>query len=121
MKQANINKAYASLQKLKELRLPMKKAYGIYKLCTAIQEPYAFALGEEQKYLAEYGGKPNGDGTITFATPMDCAAFRDKLEELNNMDVDITVETVTLTEADFGEQMITPSDIANLEGFVTFE
>lgn len=121
MKQESINRAYSSLLKLKDYKLPLKKAYAIYKLYTAISESYEFALGEEQKYMMEYKGKPNGDGTVTFATPTDCAAFRDKVEELNNMDVDVNVEAVAISERDLGEQAITPSDIANLEGFVTFE
>lgn len=121
MKQESINRAYSSLLKLKDYKLPVKKAYAIYRLYSSIEGAYEFALNEEQKYMTEYKGKPNGDGTVTFATPTDCASFRDKVEEMNNMVVDISIEPVTLTEKDLGEQMITPSDIANLEGFVTFE
>lgn len=120
MKQESINRAYSTLLTLKDYKLPLKKAYAIYRLYTSISDAYEFALNEEQKYLAEYNGKPNGDGTVVFSTPTDCAAFRDKVEELNNMDVDITIEPVTLTEKDLGEQTITPADIANLEGFVAF-
>lgn len=121
MKQESINRAYSALLKLKDYKLPLKKAYAIYQLYQSISSAYDFALSEEQKYLMEYKGKPNGDGTVVFATPTECAAFRDKVEELNNMDVDISIEPVTITEKDLGEQMITPADIADLEGFVTFE
>ena len=121
MKQESINRAYSALLKLKDYKLPLKKAYAIYRLYQSITGAYEFAMNEEQKCLSEYKGKPNGDGTVVFATPTDCASFRDKVEELNNMDVDITIEPVILTEQDLGEQRITPADIAGLEGFVTFE
>lgn len=121
MKQERINRAYSALLKLKDYKLPLKKAYAIYQLYQSISDAYEFALNEEQKYMLEYKGNPNGDGTVTFPTPTDCAAFRDKMEEISEMDVDVTVEPVPITEKDLGEQTITPSDIANLEGFVSFE
>lgn len=121
MRQERINKAYSSLLKLKGYNLPVKKAYAIYKLASSVEEAYEFALNEERKYMADFNGTLNENGTITFPTPTECAAFRDKVEELCDIDADITVEPVTLTEADLGEQTITPLDIANLEGFVAFE
>ena len=120
MKQGRVNKAYNSLSKLVEYNLPIKKARGVYKLMKAVEDAYQFAVSEERKYLAEYNGVIN-DNTITFETPTDCAAFQDKVAELNNMDIDVEIETVTLTEQDIGEQKLTPIDIYNLEGFVIFE
>ncbi len=121
MRQEKINRAYGALNKLNGYKLPMKKAYGIYKLMRAVEDSYQFALGEEQKYLAEYGGIIKEDGSIVFSTPTDCAMFKDKLEELSNIETDIEFEQVVLTEHDLGDQMLTPGDIYNLEGFVLFE
>ncbi len=121
MKQERINRAYKSLSKLIEYNLPLKKARGIYKLMKAVEESYEFAANEERKYLSEYKGVIKEDNTITFETPTDCAAFQDKLAELHSMDVDIEIDTVVLTEQDFGEQTLMPVDIYNLEGFVIFE
>lgn len=121
MKQETVNKAYSSILKLKEYHLPVKKAYAIYKLASVVEPAYKFALNEEQKYIEDFHGTMNESGSVVFPTPTECAAFRDKVEELCGVDVDITIEPVTLAEADLGEQTITPQDIANLEGFVTFE
>lgn len=121
MKQENINRAFHSLSKLNEYRLPVKKAYGVYKLMKAIEPAHRFAFEQEQKYLAEYHGTVAESGTVAFESPADCAAFKDKLEELCNIDVDVELEPVTLSEKDLGEQQVTPADIFNLEGFVTFE
>jgi len=121
MKQGNINRAYPSLLKLRDFNLPVKKAYAIYKLSVCVENAHEFAAEEERKYLADYNGSISDDGnTISFETPTDCAAFRDKVEELCNVDVDIEIEPVLLTEDDLGEQRLTPADIFNLEGFVTF-
>jgi hypothetical protein len=121
MKQERINRAYASLIKLNEFKLPVKKAYGIYNLLKAIEEAYRFALAEEQKYLAEYHGTLKEDGSIAFPSSTDCAAFQGKVEEVCNIDVDVEIDIVTLNENDLGSQTITPADIYNLEGFVSFE
>ena len=48
-------------------------------------------------------------------------AFKDKFEELVNSEVELDIDPVTLSENDIGDQMLTPGDIYNLEGFVIFE
>ena len=121
MKQGKINKAYASLSKLNEYNLPVKKAYGIYKLMRVVEDAYQFAIGEEKKYLEEYGGTIKEDGSVLFSTPTECAMFKDKVEALSDIESDIVFDQVVLTEEDLGDQMLMPSDIYNLEGFVVFE
>lgn len=121
MKQERVNKAYISLVKLREYNLPVKKAYAIYKLLSAVEGAYEFASGEEKKYLDEYGGTIKNGTEIIFETPEKCTAFKTRIDELYEADVDIEIEPVTLTEKDLKEQTITPADIANLDGFVIFE
>lgn len=121
MRQEKVNRAYNSLSKLVEYNLPVKKAQGVYKLMKAVEEAYQFAANEERKYLSEYKGVIRDDNTISFETPTDCAAFQDKIEELNSIEVELEIEAVTLTEQDIGEQKLTPMDIYNLEGFILFE
>ena len=120
MKQERINRAYGALRRLNEYKLPVKKAYAVYKLMRAIDDSYQFALGEEQKYLSEFGGVLNEDGSIQFSSPEKCEMFKEKVQELSNNDTDISFEQVVLNESDLGEQTVTPADIYNLEGFVIF-
>ncbi len=120
MIQGKINRAHESLMKLNNFKLPVKKAYAVYKLVQAVDDAYQFALSEERKYLEEFHGTLKEDGSITFLTPGDCAAFQAKVDELCNMDVDIVVEVVKLGEKDLGEQTLPPADIFNLEDFVDF-
>ena len=114
MIQEKINRAYESLMKLNNFKLPVKKAYAVYKLVQAADNAYQFALSEELH------GTLNEDGNITFLTPSDCAAFKVKVDELCNMEVDIAIDVVKLDENDLGEQTLSPADIFNLEGFVDF-
>lgn len=120
MIQEKINRAYESLMKLNNFKLPVKKAYAVYKLVQAADNAYQFALSEERKYLDEFHGTLNEDGNITFLTPSDCATFKAKVDELCNMEVDIAIDVVKLDENDLGEQTLSPADIFNLEGFVDF-
>lgn len=121
MEQKKINRAFPSLIKMRDLNLPVKKARAVYKLYVATEEAYNFAADEEKKYLDEFRGVLANDGNINFQTPEECAAFKEKFEELCHSDVELDIEPVVLTEDDLGDQKLTPGDIYNLEGFVTFE
>ena len=48
MIQEKINRAYESLMKLNNFKLPVKKAYAVYKLVQAADNAYQFALSEER-------------------------------------------------------------------------
>lgn len=121
MKQEKINRAFPSLMKLRDINLPVKKARAIYKMYVTVEGAYEFALGEEKKYLSEFNGTVAGDGSINFNSPEECAAFKEKFEELVHSEVDLNIEPVVLSENDIGDQTLTPGDIYNLEGFVIFE
>lgn len=120
MLQGKINRAYESLMKLNNFKLPIKKAYAIYKLVQVVDEVYRFAVSEERKYLEEFHGTLNEDSSITFLTPGDRIEFQKRVDELCNVEVDIAIEAVRLDERDLGGQMLSPADIFNLEGFVDF-
>ena len=121
MKQEQINKAYPSLKKLCSLNLPLKKAHAVYKMSKGIDDAFQFAADEERKYIDEFGGKIHADGSVHFESVEKCDAFKEKVEELYRMELDIKFDPVKLTEEDLGRQTIAPEDIANLEGFVLFE
>lgn len=121
MKQEKINKAFPSLTKLKDLSMPVKKAREIYRLYVEMESAYNFALNEERKYLSEYHGTISSDGIIHFETPDACSAFQTKFDALVNSDIEFAIAPVILKEEDIGDQVLTPGDIYNLDGFVVFE
>lgn len=121
MTQYKVNKAYPALKRLAEFRFPVKKAREIYGVTKRAEEFFQFAVQEENKYITDFHGSFNPDGTITFENQEDFGRFQEKLADLNNSEVEWDCETIVLTEDDIGDQTITPSDIFYLEGFVTFE
>lgn len=121
MTQGKINQAYNALAKLVGFQFPVKKAFEIYKLTKIVETQYQFAVSEERKYIEEFGGKINPDGTVSFETPEKFGAYQEKALALSEMDVEIDFTPVSLSEKDIGEQTITPADIYSLEGFVSFD
>lgn len=121
MTQYKVNKAYPALVRLSECRLPVKKARDLYKMTKRAEEHFRFAVTEEQKYVAEFGGKENSNGTITFESPELFGKFQEKAVELSESVIEWDVDPIVITDSDIGGQTISSSDILNLEGFVTFE
>lgn len=121
MTQYKINRAYTALTQLINLKLPPKKALGIYKLAKCLEGYYEFALSEERKYINDFNGVICPDGTVSFKDPQEFASCQEKIAELNEMTVDVEFTPVVLQESDLGDQNISPVDIYNLEGLVSFE
>lgn len=120
MKQKDLERAWGSIAMLNRLKLPVKKAYAIYKLSKTITESCSWAAGEQAKRFEKYNGTINNEGVVTFLNESDCKACKKELDEISNMDVDIEITPVELSEDDLAGQTISPADIYNLEGFVTF-
>ena len=120
MTQTKINRAYLALGNVVNFDLPMKKAYGIFKLYKALEEQFDFSVSEEKKYISSLGGSIDLTGKIYFDSEEQWVKYREKMAELGDMDVEVKYEPVTLTEVDLGTQKVKPSDIFALDGFVTF-
>jgi len=121
MTQAEINKAYPALFRLCDLKLPIKKARGIYTLISKVKPHFEFALAEERKSIAEYNGTENPDGTISFNNRDEFDAYKARIDELNRSVVEECWDVINLNDDDLGTQTISPADIISLEGFVIFE
>lgn len=121
MTQYEVTKAYPALMRLSEFRLPVKKARELYKITKQVVEHFQFALSEERKYISEFNGQERPDGSVSFNSSDDFDKYKAKMDELNALEVEWHNSPVILTEADIGEQPISPSDIRVLESFVTFE
>lgn len=121
MTQYKVNKAYPALIRLSEFKLPVKKAKGLYELTKKAEEHFQFAITEEHKYIEEFDGKENPDGTISFATQEGFGKYQEKMLELGELEIEWDIAPVSLSESDIGNQKISSSDINFLEGFVSFE
>lgn len=117
MKQSAVIKAYKALIKLGQRDLPIKLAFDLFKLKTALQPHFDFQVAEEKKASANATANP--DGSITFGTPEEAAAFRQKLMELGDIDVDLHVKPVQIPLSIPG-LTLSMDDIDALNGFVQF-
>ena len=117
MKQSAVIKAYKALIKLGQRDLPIKLAFDLFKLKTALQPHFDFQVAEEKKASANATANP--DGSITFGTPEEAAAFRQKLMELGDIDVELKVKPVQIPLSIPG-LTLSMEDIAALDGFVQF-
>lgn len=121
MKQQQIIHAYNTLGKLSTMQFPAQVSYEIYMLMKKLESTYKFAIEFERKLVGKYNGTIAMDGLITFPNQEDTIKFRDELTEANEIEVNIDFEPVVVSYAAFGEQTVTPMDIANLSGFLKFE
>lgn len=120
MTQLKINRAYTALAKLNNFSLPVEKALGVYHIYKAVEEQHNFAVAEETKYVNQYGGKLNPDGIIWFENSDNCAKFKEKIDDLNRMQVELNISPVLLTKEELNGQNIAPADIYSLEGLINF-
>ena len=121
MTQDKINKAYATMQKLIECSLPVKKARALFSMIKKMETHYQFSLSEEEKYMTECGGVPNTEGRFTFENQDDFAKFQEKMVELLNSEVEWEESPIILTESDCDSVKLSAVDILRLESFITFE
>lgn len=123
MKQYQLNKAYEALSKISNMPLPVRDAYKIYMLLQHLRYNYEFQVTEERKLIDKYNGCIMPDGEIVFHDADDSVvrSFRADLNELNNNDVELDMQPITISFDSFGNNTITPNDVAVLNGFVSFE
>lgn len=121
MKQIQINKAYPALKRLSELSLPISKARALYKMLKQAEEIFMFAVEQERKYLEEFGGVTDSDGTVSFKDPESFGKFQEKLIELNNSETEWDIKPVILSEDDLLNQRVSSADMLRIEDFVLFE
>lgn len=121
MKQYQINKAYNALGRLADMQLPVRDSRNLYMLSKQLGDAYDFALQQEKKLIEKYNGVLTGDGGITFSNSDEMKKFSEELAELNNLEIDVEFDPVIISCDAMEGQRISPSDIACLDGFVTFE
>ena len=118
MKQGKIIDAYMALNKLASCQLPIKTAYQIHKLRTALKSAWDFQCEEEGKLLERLHPVADADGNLTFATMEDKKEFLRVQHELSEQEQEIDYQPVTVGFSD--GITLSANDIDALDGFVTF-
>ena len=117
MKQSKVINAYKALTKLGQQDLPIRLAYDLFKIKKVLQPQWDFQVDEEKRATA--GATVNPDGTVTFASPEAAAAFRQRLKEMGEIDVDLKVQPVQIPLSIPG-LTLSMDDIDALDCFVQF-
>lgn len=120
MKQYQINSAYEALVSLAGFKLPVKTSYNIWKVAKKIEEAHSFYEQQKLKYINSHNGVISSDGRVTFNSNNDENLFIKDMNDLINLDIELDICPVVVNLDDFGNQSISITDIARLDGFVEF-
>lgn len=107
------------LQKMMDLKLPMKKAYKVYSLAKAIEDKRQFFVDQEKKLIEDCGAEILENGNIKFKSVEDQMKFSKEHLELLNCELEDFV-TIELSFDDLGDATFTAKDLMALEGVINF-
>lgn len=109
------------VQKLSELRLPIKKAHQMFLLMKKFDEHREFFMKEEKQIVTNCNGTISEDGRITFPTVEDQNDFIVAHNEFLQYDFDNGEnEIIELSFNDLSGIQLTPLEIMKLEGVINF-
>ena len=118
MKQGKIIDAYKALSKLASCQLPIKTAFQLHKLRTALKSTWDFQCEEEGKLLERLRPAVDADGNLIFATMEDKKEFLRIQNEIAEQEQEIDYQPVVVGFLD--GITLSANDIDALDGFVTF-
>ena len=117
MKVQEMLNALPVLQKVMELKLPIKKAHAIYKLAKKCGEDREFFAGEERKLIEKYAGEIMEDGNIRFKDAETQIKFSQEHFEMMQTEIE-GFDVIELNFNDLGNAEITPVELMALEGVI---
>lgn len=107
------------LQKLMELKLPVKKAYAVYALAKQINEYREFFINEEKKMISKFNVQIAENGDLHFNSQEDQLTFIQEHNDLMLYEVE-DVKSVELSFSDLGDVEFTPKELSTLDGVINF-
>ena len=106
------------LQRMMELKLPIKKAHGIYSLAKVINEQREFFINEEKKLVEKFNAEILEGGNIRFKDAESQVGFMTEHNALMRYEVDAAA--LDLSFEDLGDSEFTPVELMQLEGVINF-
>ena len=119
MKVNQMLNALPVLQKIMELKLPIKKAYKIYNLAKSIEDKRQFFIQEEKKLVEKFNAEILENGNIKFNSVEDQMTFSKEHADLMTYEVE-DLEVLELNFDDLGDATFTPKELMLLEGVINF-
>lgn len=112
MKLSTVVNAIPVISKLMSKELPVIQSYAVAKLARRIDEETKLYNEQRQKLLQKYGDQ---DGEKYVIRPENVDACNAELEELLNIDVDISDEKIDILSTDVA---LTPAEMIAIEDFL---
>lgn len=106
------------LNRMMELKLPIKKAHAVYSLAKQINEQREFFINEEKKMIEKFSVTIDS-GNLHFKSSEDQARFVAEHNELMQYQVE-GLMPIELSFTDLGNLEITPMEMSSLDGVVIF-
>lgn len=105
------------LQKMMDLKLPMKKAYKIYSLAKEIEEKRQFFIEEEKKLVQATNAEILEDGSIKFPTIEDQIKFSQEHAAMLSCELE-DMPVIELSFDDLGDAEFSAKEVMALEGVI---
>lgn len=112
-------KAHWALEKLYNQDIPSIEAFDVYMMIQQLEPIAAFQRDQHQRITMDMKPKIENDGkTLDFGTPERLQEYKDKINKLEEMPLEIKIEPVRVQLSQ--NIIIAPADIAVLKGFIEF-
>ena len=119
MKQGTIIQAYKTILKLSGEPLPIRTAHDLYKLRKQLEPQWGFQQEQEMTIINSLGAEVTETGQINFKSIDDRITFAKKIQELLDMDLEVTFDKISIKMEDFNVK-ITPNEFESLVDFIDF-
>ena len=120
--QRKVVDALIAINRLSKQPMPSFTAYKLFRLKKKLKDVSDFQSEQEDKIIAELGGKVNERGVVTFDgddKESKCAEFIKRQEELGNMECDMDDDRILIVLKEIHE--ISLSDMEVLDPFIEWK
>lgn len=118
---------YSAMQSFTSLSLPFQKARALKQICDTLKGEVDFYLQEEKKLISQFAkkdkdGNPVLDGNkIKFDDVNSANQYLAETTKLNELEIDIEIVPVVLTESEIGNQSVSVKALEQIEEFIIIE
>ena len=115
-----IQNAAVGLQEFLEAYLPPKKAWQLYQLSKLLNEQNEFFITQQRRILEQYKAEAQPNGYVKFTSPEVSMQAQKDLNELANLEIELDIYPVSLTDEDTKDLRISIATAAALDGLIDF-
>ncbi len=116
-----INKAYAAVSELANIKLPIKIAWELSEILNELSEKVKFAGEQEQKIIKSYEGEFDGEGRVRFKSDDIAVKCAKELNDLHMTVLSCNFNKLKISFADIPDCKIEAKNIADLKDIIEFK